>query len=381
MDAWWQCEVPYPFVPQEVIYATDSVRASLPNRYCDPKVAADLFEEVIDEFLLCDDLGLNVLAVEHHAGSIRSSAPIRCWSASLPGRRVRCGSSASAPDIAPKCPVRVAEEYANGGRHLARPARDRLRQIGRHRDGVEQREPREQHRALLGGDRPHQEGAQPSRRPIHGRVSTYRTVREHLAPPWQAPHPRMWAGRGIPRPRPRSGGAAWCTSSSCAGRRDEAGLRGASQGARRAGLAEVTTDNFAYAALSTSATRTKRGSASEQAPGPSTRASSRLRSTRGSCPAPRRRAAPQSIGRRRSRAPAAARGQWRGAGDGRATGGVGDADPLRHAHRHHRGSRRWSAASCSRAAPTRSTSSIHGLCQQGGRRLRPSHHGRPVRLP
>src|SRR2546423_8604605 len=68
MDAWWQCEVPYPFVPQDVINATDSVRASLPNRYCDPKIAADLFEEVIDEFLLCDDLGLNVLAVEHHAG-------------------------------------------------------------------------------------------------------------------------------------------------------------------------------------------------------------------------------------------------------------------------------------------------------------------------
>ena len=27
---------------------------SLPNRYCDPEIAADLFEEVIDEFLLCD---------------------------------------------------------------------------------------------------------------------------------------------------------------------------------------------------------------------------------------------------------------------------------------------------------------------------------------
>ena len=46
MDAWWQCEVPYPFVPQEILNATDSVRASLPNRYCDPKVAADLFDVV-----------------------------------------------------------------------------------------------------------------------------------------------------------------------------------------------------------------------------------------------------------------------------------------------------------------------------------------------
>src|SRR5207302_8799234 len=61
MDAWWQCEIPYPFVPQAVLDAADSVRASLPNRYCDPKVAADLFAEVIDEFLLCDELGMNVL--------------------------------------------------------------------------------------------------------------------------------------------------------------------------------------------------------------------------------------------------------------------------------------------------------------------------------
>src|SRR6202048_5441125 len=68
MDAWWQCEIPYPFVPQAVLDAADSVRASLPNRYCDPKVAADLFAEVIDEFLLCDDLGMNVLVMEHHAG-------------------------------------------------------------------------------------------------------------------------------------------------------------------------------------------------------------------------------------------------------------------------------------------------------------------------
>jgi hypothetical protein len=30
-------------------------RGSLPNRYCDPKIAADLFHECLDEHLLCDD--------------------------------------------------------------------------------------------------------------------------------------------------------------------------------------------------------------------------------------------------------------------------------------------------------------------------------------
>ena len=52
MDVWYQCEIPYPYVDQKVLDAAPSVRASLPNRYCDPKIAADLFEECIDEFLL-----------------------------------------------------------------------------------------------------------------------------------------------------------------------------------------------------------------------------------------------------------------------------------------------------------------------------------------
>src|SRR2546423_7372057 len=68
MDVCYQCEIPYPHVPQDVLDRAPSVRASLPNRYCDPKVAADLFEECIDEFLLADERGLNVVAIEHHAG-------------------------------------------------------------------------------------------------------------------------------------------------------------------------------------------------------------------------------------------------------------------------------------------------------------------------
>src|SRR5437667_11648402 len=113
MDAWWQCEVPYPFVPQEVLNAADSVRASLPNKYCDPKIAADLFEEVIDEFLLCDDLGLNVLAVEHHAGinSLLGANPLLVGILASQTRQVRILSLGTLISIR-KDPVRVAEEYA-----------------------------------------------------------------------------------------------------------------------------------------------------------------------------------------------------------------------------------------------------------------------------
>src|SRR5947209_359518 len=68
MQAWYHCENVYPFVPQHILDSADSVRASLPNKYCDPKIAADLFEKCLDEHLLCDDLGVNVVAIEHHSG-------------------------------------------------------------------------------------------------------------------------------------------------------------------------------------------------------------------------------------------------------------------------------------------------------------------------
>src|SRR6266545_553443 len=114
MDAWWQCEVPYPFVPQEVLNAADSVRASLPNRYCDPKIAADLFEEVIDEFLLCDDLGLNVLAVEHHAGinSLLGANPLLVGILARQTPQVRILSLGPLISVR-KDPVRVAGQDAH----------------------------------------------------------------------------------------------------------------------------------------------------------------------------------------------------------------------------------------------------------------------------
>jgi len=40
VQAWCHCENTYPFVPDEVLERADSVRASLPNKYCDPQIAA-----------------------------------------------------------------------------------------------------------------------------------------------------------------------------------------------------------------------------------------------------------------------------------------------------------------------------------------------------
>src|SRR5262249_40351639 len=111
MDAWFHNEITYPFVPDDVLDRADSVRASLPNKYSDPRVAADLFEECLDEFMLCDDVGLNVVAIEHHAGinSLLGANPLLLGILARQTRRVRILSLGTLISLRPD-PVRVAEE-------------------------------------------------------------------------------------------------------------------------------------------------------------------------------------------------------------------------------------------------------------------------------
>jgi alkanesulfonate monooxygenase SsuD/methylene tetrahydromethanopterin reductase-like flavin-dependent oxidoreductase (luciferase family) len=113
MEAWWQCEIPYPFVDKKITDEADSVRASLPNRYCDPRIAATLFDEVIDEFLLCDDLGMHTVAIEHHAGinSLIGANPMLVSVLARQTKKSRLLSLGTLVSLRHD-PVRVAEEYA-----------------------------------------------------------------------------------------------------------------------------------------------------------------------------------------------------------------------------------------------------------------------------
>jgi alkanesulfonate monooxygenase SsuD/methylene tetrahydromethanopterin reductase-like flavin-dependent oxidoreductase (luciferase family) len=43
-----------------------SLRVNLPNRKCDPAVAADLYHRYYDEWLLADELGMDIMLNEHH---------------------------------------------------------------------------------------------------------------------------------------------------------------------------------------------------------------------------------------------------------------------------------------------------------------------------
>ena len=252
MDAWYHNEITYPFVPQEVLDRVDSVRASLPNKYRDPKIAADLFEESLDEFMLCDEQGLNVVAVEHHAGvnSLLGANPLLLGILARQTRKARILSLGTLVSLRQE-PVRIAEEYAtadvisrgrleigfvkSGGSEMASNNANPVVNIERYWEAID----------LITKALTSQHG------PFswEGKHFTHRHV--NIWPrPWQQPHPRMWAATGDP------------TTASEVGRRGMINvlvLRGAAETKRawsayrqareEAGLPQVGTDHFAYAAL------------------------------------------------------------------------------------------------------------------------------------
>ena len=113
MELWNHCENPYPFVPAEVLDSAESVRASLPNKYCEPDVAAQLYDEVFDEYQLCDDIGLNIVTNEHHSGinNLWAASPVITGIVARLTRKVRILSLGTLITVRPD-PVRVATEYA-----------------------------------------------------------------------------------------------------------------------------------------------------------------------------------------------------------------------------------------------------------------------------
>ncbi len=56
-------EQPYPFAWND---PHGYLRVDLPNRALDPKIAADLFHRYYDEWMLADELGLDIMLNEHH---------------------------------------------------------------------------------------------------------------------------------------------------------------------------------------------------------------------------------------------------------------------------------------------------------------------------
>ncbi len=71
MRAYHFSEQPYPNAWSE---QDGPLRVNLPNRYVDPKIAADLFHRYYDEWLVADELGLDIMINEHHSTATCMSA-------------------------------------------------------------------------------------------------------------------------------------------------------------------------------------------------------------------------------------------------------------------------------------------------------------------
>jgi hypothetical protein len=66
MRAYYFTEMPYPYYPPEVAQQLHSQRVILPNHYCDPKLASELYNRYLDEYEYADELGLDLMLNEHH---------------------------------------------------------------------------------------------------------------------------------------------------------------------------------------------------------------------------------------------------------------------------------------------------------------------------
>src|SRR5438477_12778177 len=76
MKAWHFSETAYHLLPPAETY--ESIRVSLPNRHYDPRTGADLYHRYLDEWLLAEDEGLDIMLNEHHqtATCVDPAAPL-----------------------------------------------------------------------------------------------------------------------------------------------------------------------------------------------------------------------------------------------------------------------------------------------------------------
>jgi alkanesulfonate monooxygenase SsuD/methylene tetrahydromethanopterin reductase-like flavin-dependent oxidoreductase (luciferase family) len=252
MQAWYHCENVYPFVPQEVLDRADSVRASLPNKYCDPKIAADLFHECLDEHLLCDDLGVNVVSIEHHAGinSLYGASTMILGIIARQTRNVRILSLGTLITVRPD-PVRVAEEYAtadviskgrleigfvkSGDSEMVSNNANPVGYVERFWEAIDLIE-----KTLTSHEGPFS---------WEGKHYTHRHV--NIWPPvWQRPHPPFWAATGDPETSAELGRRGMVNALVLRGPEASKRAFDAYRAARaEAGLPPPGTDRFAYAVL------------------------------------------------------------------------------------------------------------------------------------
>ncbi len=111
MRAWHFTEMPYPDLPP--LETIKNTRVTIPNRLFDPKTGADLYNRYLDEHVIADELGLDIMLNEHHAssGCIDPCAPLPAAILARQTRNARILILGN-PVANRGEPVRIAEEMA-----------------------------------------------------------------------------------------------------------------------------------------------------------------------------------------------------------------------------------------------------------------------------
>jgi alkanesulfonate monooxygenase SsuD/methylene tetrahydromethanopterin reductase-like flavin-dependent oxidoreductase (luciferase family) len=111
MKAWHFSETAYPFLPLADTYP--SIRVTLPNRNYDPAKGAALYDRYIDEWLIAEDEGVEIMLNEHHqtATCVDPAAPLMLAALARLTKTARLLILGN-PIANRRQPVRVAEEMA-----------------------------------------------------------------------------------------------------------------------------------------------------------------------------------------------------------------------------------------------------------------------------
>ena len=111
MRAWYFTEMPYPNLPP--MDSLSSIRVNLSNKHFDPKIGADLYNRYLDEHMIADEAGLDLMVNEHHqtATCIDTCAPL---SLAILARQTKNAQLCilGNPIANRQDPLRIAEEMA-----------------------------------------------------------------------------------------------------------------------------------------------------------------------------------------------------------------------------------------------------------------------------
>ena len=110
MKVWHFSEMAYHPAWEEL---GDSLRNTIPSSVYDPKVGADLYHRYLDEWALCDELGINIMVNEHHTTATCATSVCTIPMAILARETKKVRLLCLGMPIANRMDaVRVAEEYA-----------------------------------------------------------------------------------------------------------------------------------------------------------------------------------------------------------------------------------------------------------------------------